>query len=263
VRPLRRLVKYFYEKDIEFYRKGQFRFGTLESYRRDESNVQRLNDPFEGRRTLVLKPIPLPYLEGMHTHEPIILESDGGRTVFANNTFTRPILSSRSTANAEERVFGFGSIELAFNAHVLCLTKGEYSKSHHAVMVRGAVNPDGSKYQGDEKLVCAIELNFSLFCAAIGEAISPLTALGNSVEYRNKRENASAQKVSAFLGGQDHDWLSYEAVYLKSTHFASEREFRITLLDEGSPNVPDDAPAKLFYSAALRDSILAFHHFDD
>lgn len=243
------LVKYYRDADRNFYKKGSFRFGTLEQLRTYEGRAHLLSDYEEGK--------PLDVVQGT------AMRGQPGSQFFSSFEYrgikiTNSVIGP-STGDEPHRPRGI-LINREINAHVMCFTIGSYSPSHHNFMAYGGLNPDGSFYDGDETLTWAALIDLKKFFGAIGSKLGNAKATkGLPVVYGERRRVLTPEqlKIADTSGIDGNDVL--RATFTKKTKFEGEQEYRILLYDsDGSILKSGDGPLKVCCTATKNSIIRHF-----
>ena len=212
-----RVVKYFNdEKNWTDYESGSFKLGTLAEYRNSDSGLARMKDKGEGVHdqgfgsgTGVIKNIVLP-----------------GNIRIDN-------LSVSGTGN-------WIGTNVTFNEHVLCVSKGEYSRSHHEEMMAGWGTGFEDEYLGNQDLnsfavIDLGELLYGLRCWAktsgVLNSTEPLKRVVRSrsvsygVERKSSYEIDDIWKVWQKMTFEDYE----KAIFSKPRVFQREKELRVVV----------------------------------
>jgi hypothetical protein len=241
------VTKYFdaaYKSHIE---NGCFRFGTLRKYRDEENQATefRQQDHEEGTKQIGLFPV-------------------GGKisqmkfpdcSTYNNTTFSGGMPGSTPII-----------IENSFNDYAFCTSIGNYSTEQHKIMCEGYRFPDGSSYQGDEKLVHYAEISVRAFKRAIGRAVADHEVRKSKLEteqmlidlpvkYDKKIENRTVPPY--YEVPEENTLTAYlDAVFRKRIIYGPEKEYRFVLRPRAPHSIGDELdPRDLGHESFLRSII--------
>ncbi len=238
-----RVTKYFKVSDRKYYEEGQFKFGTLEEYRDQESwgNVDARHDEREGvtRRNYDVN------------------ISLSGTYNAGGNIFQGPPGGGSAQVSISD-----ASMVQSVNEWIFCCTNGAYSEAHHLQMVNGV---ESVGYAGTPQLLAWAEIDFRQFAAAVAESAKrhPLFNVtpGN---YFVCADSVKYNKVDEFtrLRGDISNYIEsnnpVESVLSKPERFSPENEFRVVLRLNAPHGAPPDAKPVFLRSQDLKGSILRF-----
>lgn len=243
---IRKVVKYFRQKDEKYFRNREFKFGTLVEYRSYEGESQRLSDGEEGLFLRVVEALPT---LGLHVPTRIPDISYNGHTLSGNTV-------AGYIGDDPHRPRGV-VFERKHNAHVMCFSIGPYSKLHHKKMMNGGVSVDGSDYIGDHSLNMAAEIDLDKFIALLGNSFGrDKRVLGSPVEYGERRVKVQASELQLETSPKGKDDELKKAVFTKHPRFSVEEEYRLLLYNSDGTLICNDQQPYCFKSRRLYKSIL-------
>lgn len=242
------LTKYFNDAARPFIESGNFRFGTLQGYRRVEGipkadlNEYRFSDQREG-----LVEVALYSKNGYYDR----VDLPGGSTIYGGH-----IDQDTGTPIA---------FEIGINDYVFCATCGPYSSNHHRRMKEGADSQDGIKYEGDDKLTNYAVLDLKKFLTAVHREFLKSGNWDNNGALENRilhqrieyRATTSTNLSGSYGLGNEITFEQYKrAVFCKPQRFSIEEEYRVVIHPFLHGFLPRDAAPISLVSPELKASIV-------